>query len=121
MRRLSESTTLATPLLLYHFSTVSVSGWLNGNRQQRDRGLAESGVVQNFCELIRHHTSMEKRIQQKALLTIGKEKPWVRRYPSKSARVVAKPTFSCLFSLLVSGCLQIFIAEHLNTNIQRVG
>uniref|UniRef100_A0A5K3FZ90 Pleckstrin homology domain containing, family H (With MyTH4 domain) member 2 n=1 Tax=Mesocestoides corti TaxID=53468 RepID=A0A5K3FZ90_MESCO len=78
-RRLSESSTLATPLLLYHFSTVSVSGWLDGNGKQRGRGLAESGVVQNFCELIRHHTSMEKWIQQKDLLTIGKEIPWVRR------------------------------------------
>uniref|UniRef100_A0A5K3EHW2 EGF-like domain-containing protein n=1 Tax=Mesocestoides corti TaxID=53468 RepID=A0A5K3EHW2_MESCO len=64
VRRLpSESTTLATPLIIYCTSVVSFSGWLlislarHWNAERHRIGCGQ--VVQHVCALIRRHTTVE--------------------------------------------------------------
>uniref|UniRef100_A0A5K3FZL3 Uncharacterized protein n=1 Tax=Mesocestoides corti TaxID=53468 RepID=A0A5K3FZL3_MESCO len=87
----SESIKLAAPPFIYHFSNVSVSGWLPIILAcQSDRGLAEARVVQYVCAHVRQARATS-------------------RAPSIRVHTLATPLITyCTSFVSFSGCLLIF-------------
>uniref|UniRef100_A0A5K3FBV7 Lysosomal trafficking regulator lyst n=1 Tax=Mesocestoides corti TaxID=53468 RepID=A0A5K3FBV7_MESCO len=96
-RLLSESSTLATPLIIYCISSMSSSGWL---------------LTFLACQwnAERHRIGCGQ-----------KPEPRVRRLPSESTTLATPLIIYCISSMSFSGWLIIFLACHWNTERQRIG
>uniref|UniRef100_A0A5K3ELX5 Uncharacterized protein n=1 Tax=Mesocestoides corti TaxID=53468 RepID=A0A5K3ELX5_MESCO len=112
---------LFTPIIIYHSSFVSVSGWLHislAPLERRDTGLGEargSNISNASAATNVEYPSPNRkktRTTEEALLTNHEPEPRVRRLPSEST-ALATPLIIYYSSVVsFSGWLLIFLACH---------
>uniref|UniRef100_A0A5K3G3C4 ORM1-like protein 2 n=1 Tax=Mesocestoides corti TaxID=53468 RepID=A0A5K3G3C4_MESCO len=118
--------TLAEPLILHHFSNVSVSGWLpiflachlNENRRDLLRPAWYNMSAPLHVTTIEYpsHNRKKTGTTKQALLTNHRPGTHVRRLPSESTTLASLLIIYCTSVVSFSGWLPIFLACHLNEN-----